>query len=190
MTTSAINASAIDETYPVAGVDNNSQGFRDNFTNIKTGLETAASEITGLLNNAALKNQDNDFNGHLIGNAVYNKVHGLVYIFTGTIGNGALTVNATNGPLQVMTLGAPTEYTLTFQDWPGINQYAKIKLHIFSNQSSTKTIHFATSNSGIVKFESGVANSFIINADDTSKVFEAWTYNGGNTVYVKLIGTY
>jgi len=29
---------AIDETYPVAGINNNSQGFRDNFANIKTAL--------------------------------------------------------------------------------------------------------------------------------------------------------
>ena len=35
---SNINTSSIDETYPVAGQDNNSQGFRDNFTNIKIGL--------------------------------------------------------------------------------------------------------------------------------------------------------
>jgi hypothetical protein len=190
MTTSAINASAIDETYPVAGIDNNSQGFRDNFTNIKTGLETAAGEITSLLTNSALKNQDNDFNSHLINNAVYNKFNGLVYILTGTVNSSALSLSVSNGALQVMTLGTPDEYTITFQDWPAINQYAKIKLHILSNQSSVKTIHFATNNSGVVKFESGQANEFIINIDDTSLVFEAWTYNGGNTVFMKAIGTY
>ena len=37
--TSAINPNNIDSAYPVAGQDNDSQGFRDNFTNIKTNFE-------------------------------------------------------------------------------------------------------------------------------------------------------
>ena len=38
---SNIVADTIDDTYPVAGQDNDSQGFRDNFSQIQTGLETA-----------------------------------------------------------------------------------------------------------------------------------------------------
>ena len=50
--TSAINPNNIDGTYPIAGQDNNSQGFRDNFTNTKTNFEFAAEEITELQNKA------------------------------------------------------------------------------------------------------------------------------------------
>lgn len=46
--TSLINPTNIDGTYPIAGQDNDSQGFRDNFTNIKNNLETARIEITAL----------------------------------------------------------------------------------------------------------------------------------------------
>jgi hypothetical protein len=53
--TSAINPNNIDGAYPVAGQDNNSQGFRDNFTNTKTNFEYAASEITDLQNKASSK---------------------------------------------------------------------------------------------------------------------------------------
>ena len=42
---STIISATIDGTYPVAGQDNDSQGFRDNFTIIKTGLATATSEM-------------------------------------------------------------------------------------------------------------------------------------------------
>ena len=45
--TSAINYTGIDPTFPVAGQDNDSQGFRDNFGAIQTALETAKTEITG-----------------------------------------------------------------------------------------------------------------------------------------------
>ena len=44
----------IDGTYPIAGQDNSSQGFRDNFTNIKNNFESAYQEITDLQNKALL----------------------------------------------------------------------------------------------------------------------------------------
>lgn len=45
---SNINYEAIDATYPIAGVDNSTQGFRDNFTAIRNGLATASNEIGDL----------------------------------------------------------------------------------------------------------------------------------------------
>ena len=46
--TSNINPNNIDTTYPIAGQDNDSQGFRDNFTNVKTNFEYAETEIDDL----------------------------------------------------------------------------------------------------------------------------------------------
>jgi hypothetical protein len=45
---SNINPTNIDITFPIAGQDNDTQGFRDNFRNIKNNLSTAKSEITNL----------------------------------------------------------------------------------------------------------------------------------------------
>ena len=42
---SSINPNNISVTFPVAGQDNDSQGFRDNFNNIKTNLTSAKTEI-------------------------------------------------------------------------------------------------------------------------------------------------
>jgi len=53
--TSSINPNNIDGAYPVAGQDNDSQGFRDNFTNIKTNFSYAETEITALQNNGVFK---------------------------------------------------------------------------------------------------------------------------------------
>ena len=53
--TSAINPNNIDGAYPVAGQDNNSQGFRDNFTNTATNFQYAADEISDLQAKAVLK---------------------------------------------------------------------------------------------------------------------------------------
>ena len=61
---SSITTTNIDATFPVAGQDNDSQGFRDNFSQIKTQLSTASTEITSLQANRATTNADADFNGH------------------------------------------------------------------------------------------------------------------------------
>ena len=72
---SNINPNNIDGTYPVAGQDNNSQGFRDNFTNIKTNFQYAEDEINDLQSKVVLKSAltgqtlDNDMLGSLLSNA-------------------------------------------------------------------------------------------------------------------------
>jgi hypothetical protein len=45
---STINPNNIDILYPIAGQDNDTQGFRDNFRNIRNNLARAATEITDL----------------------------------------------------------------------------------------------------------------------------------------------
>jgi len=47
---SNINPNNINGNYPVAGQDNDSQGFRDNFTNISNNFSYAVTEITDLQN--------------------------------------------------------------------------------------------------------------------------------------------
>ena len=191
---SNISFSAIDETFPVAGQDNNSQGFRDNFSIIKNGLSSAASEITALQNGSASLSRDNDFTGHAVSNAVYNKFYGAVLV-SNNVNSTSVPISVNNGPYQVLTIGAGTTFTLTFQDWPAITGYgpvyANVKLHLFSNQSGSKTINFATANGGVIKPEASLGvGAVTIPANGTSKVVEFWTYNGGSTVFMRVIGTF
>ena len=51
---SSINPNNISVTFPIAGQDNDSQGFRDNFNNIKTNITYAKSEIEDLQNKVVL----------------------------------------------------------------------------------------------------------------------------------------
>lgn len=50
---SNIQPYSIDHTYPVAGQDNDSQGFRDNFTNTRNNFIQAKSEIESLQSDVA-----------------------------------------------------------------------------------------------------------------------------------------
>ena len=45
ITTSSSSILGIDQTFPVAGQDNDSQGFRDNFSNIKTSLTKVKADL-------------------------------------------------------------------------------------------------------------------------------------------------
>jgi hypothetical protein len=49
---SNINPTLIDITYPIAGQDNDTQGFRNNYQVIQTNFTTAATEITALQSNS------------------------------------------------------------------------------------------------------------------------------------------
>ena len=53
---SNIDSASINALYPVAGQDNDSQGFRDNFSTIKSNFTAAKAEIETLQTNTAKKN--------------------------------------------------------------------------------------------------------------------------------------
>ena len=191
--TSAITTTNIDGAFPIAGQDNNSQGFRDNFTNIKTGLNTAKSEITALQTNTAKLNANNDFNGKIIQNAEMNQVYGTVRD-NGTIST-TTTIDLDNGPLQIYTLAGSA--TLQFINWPAFGDsdlYAKIRLHLKSNteDSSAITVTFTTASGAILKSGDGAAfpSPFTLNINGAFRVVEAWTYNAGTTVYLKYLGEF
>jgi hypothetical protein len=59
--TSNINYLSINENFPVAGEDNDTQTFRDNFDTIKTSLRAGQEEITALQSDTAKLNDNNDF---------------------------------------------------------------------------------------------------------------------------------
>jgi len=51
---SNINPNTINITYPIAGQDNDTQGFRDNFSSIKNNFSVAQAEISSLQANSAI----------------------------------------------------------------------------------------------------------------------------------------
>ena len=65
---SNISDTGINSDFPIAGQDNDSQGFRDNFTTIKANFVAAKTEIESIQTNGAVKNADNNF----LGNTIYS----------------------------------------------------------------------------------------------------------------------
>jgi len=67
-TTASYYIQSINANYPVAGQNNDSQGFRNNFSNIKAAISATNIDLVNLQITALLTNQDNDFGGYAIKN--------------------------------------------------------------------------------------------------------------------------
>lgn len=119
--TSQINPNNIDGTFPIAGQDNNSQGFRDNFTNTKQNFQYAYSEISAIQSNAVLAGQSNNLNDSIVGNAALLGARLVTYSF-GAV-SGAQTITFGNGSYQYMELGGSV--TLTFSGFPTLTNRAQ-----------------------------------------------------------------
>ena len=215
--TSAIITNTITTDYPVAGQDNDSQGFRDNFTAIKAGLVEAASELTALqtvaILSADLATQTtpvvNNLLGSTISNALYNQFSGKFVPITQSASSvpNYLTISAdfTAGAVQQFNI----KYTgtqINFANWPvnntpvGNNYYSVLRI-ILSNVSSPQVstaITFGASLGGVIKVATGdtLLTQSSSNATMTlgttglTYVIEAWTVNSGATVFMKSSSTY
>jgi len=156
--TSAINSSAINVAYPVAGVDNNSQGFRNNFTAIQAGLAVAKSEISALQQNSVLVRDVatsqikvvNNLQESTISNGLYSQFNGVVYPL-GEVGSAGSNINIGNGPMQSAILTANA--TLNFTSWPTTGKYSVIKLMLIGDQSSKYTVTLTNPTGGSGKLK-------------------------------------
>ena len=118
--TSQVNPNIIDGTYPIAGQDNDSQGFRDNFTNTKNNFQAVYDEITDLQAKAVLKSAlttttlSNDFTNNEIIRPTFTSF-GEAYYNAGAL-SGAQALDYNNGNFQRVQLGGAI--TLSFTNWP------------------------------------------------------------------------
>ena len=130
--TSAINPNNIDGAYPVAGQDNDSQGFRDNFTNTKTNFEYAATEISDLQSKAVLKaaltgtTLNNNMGGSILSNAQFQAISETV-VPLGTQ-SGTLTLNYAAGPYYSVTTSGSV--SIAFSNWPTVGTVGRFRFQI------------------------------------------------------------
>ena len=141
--TSQINPNNIDGNYPVAGQDNNSQGMRDNFTNIKVNFQDAAAEITDIQNKGIFKSAltgsvlDNNMSDALIYAAQIRDFSATAVSVAAT--SGAILINYVAGHYQSITTSG--SISLSFTNFPPAAQYGYVKLQInITNVAHTVTL--------------------------------------------------
>jgi hypothetical protein len=187
---SNINPNNIDGTYPVAGQDNNSQGFRDNFTNTKTNFQYAENEINDLQTNAILKSAlsgtvlDNNMEGSLLYNAEFNDIGYTRLAFPPT--GGSVTIDYSLGTYQTLTTNA--SISLSFTEFPPAGVFSTVYVEVtIASTAHTLTLPSAVSvnNLGIQGLNS--STNVISFAATGTYIFQFSTSNGGSTITVNEV---
>jgi hypothetical protein len=185
--TSAINPNDIDGQYPIAGQDNNSQGFRDNFTNTKTNFQYAANEITDLQTNAVLKaalsgtTLDNNMNGSPLSNASISDFSAAAVIL-GTL-SGPVVINYVNGHYQTVTVTNGASISLAFTNFPTAGNFGIVRVAITINDVGDTVVLPAAVSVGVSNLQG--YNSGTISYDQTGTyTYDFTTSNGGTTISV------
>ena len=146
--TSQINPNNIDGTYPVAGQPNNTQGFRDNFTNIKTNFSTAKDEITDLENKVIVKAAltGTTIDNNMADNLIYAvKLQDVSYTYVPqTITSGAIPIDYAAG--QYQSISPTGSVSLSFTNWPSTGSEGVLYVDVVvTNTAYTVTLPVAVS---------------------------------------------
>ena len=197
---SNIDEVSINSEYPIAGQDNDSQVFRDNFGIIKNNFVAAKAEIEDLQDNTAKKNTANNFLGNNITNA--NLVNVSEELNAGGTLSSSQDVNFTLGPVQTFTVGG--DITLTTTDWPVSGKVGKIRL-ILINDGTDRILTIGTEAGSSLKFNarwpnktgSGTlvdpyvfTNNLTIDSAQYPVIIDFMTYNQGSSIFVDYIGKF
>ena len=183
----------VDGTFPVAGQDNSSQGFRDNFTNIKNNFSFAASEITDLQENAILK-------GALSGTTLNNDMAGTqltrpqlkawtqASIDLGAA-SGIVNFSFNNGNFQKLTTAGSISVQLS--DWPSTIGSGAFGYGVMRIWLVVTSVSHAVALPSSVSIGSGdiagsvfnpITNSYTLTFDTPGNyVFDISTVDGGST---------
>ncbi len=118
---SDINTNGMNINYPVPGVNNSTQGFRDNFSSIKTNLDVAKTELNDLqgkvlvksaLNNTTL---NNDMAGGIISNVETKMFRSSTYDLGASL-TGVVVVDVQKGDVQYGVVTG--DVSIYFDNWP------------------------------------------------------------------------
>jgi len=196
----------IDETYPVAGVDNESQGFRDNFSAIKDTLNQSKQDIEDLQESRIDKNEpEQSFNNNTLTDINLGNVSHNSFNLSGVNNSnaGGQPIDYSNGIYQIFSLNRPgstqsSPQILRFENWPELGRIGKIRIQVSSQLGTTQHFQFVYPN-GLNFFYDKTWPTLVggqaaqtvlsVNGQD-AKVFEFWTYDGGANIYAAYLGVY
>jgi len=204
--TSAINFNSIDGNFPIAGQDNDSRGFRENFTFIKDSLAIASTEISDLQKHAVLKGPvsndgvDNDFGFSSISNVVIKNGYSHALIQASPTDNIVLDLSE-GFSYRKYTVGSTVQnLPISYQNWPtdpsGNSMYVKLRVEISRDGSNLTpcTVWFLGDGIDFVKTDESLpfAGVDLPTNSNASVVLDLWTISGSQskTVYFTKVGTF
>lgn len=190
--TSNINYNNIDGTYPVAGVDNDSQGFRSNFTNIKTNFQSAKTELEDLQSKVIVKSalSGTTMDNNMVGSEIHNA---LIYAFNEKIEDRASVTGVLTAfdysVASNFSVTPSAAFTISFTSWPQTGQLGRIRVKVVQNSSfATQTMTIpAIVTKGIDSIEGALWNgtAYVISfASAGTFYYEFTSDDGGTSVHI------
>ena len=187
---SNINYVSINENFPVAGQDNDTQVFRDNFDTIKTSLRYAKEELEVFQDSAtgaARLNQSNDFNQNVISNAVLQGNRDALFD-GGNYSAATLDVTYTNGAYQIYKFAANVE--INFLEFPENETPAgvgKVTLELYSDSTTPRTITFKSIGGLVYKKNISFPSTLTVSSATDPVMVEVWRYKSA-TIFLNYVG--
>jgi len=181
---SSIVPGNIDPTFPTAGQDNSSQGFRDNFNSIKNNFQYAKDEIETLQTNKASVNAASNFTDNEVTRAKFKDTSQTVYAH-GTVSSGNVTIDHENGHYQTLRITADT--TFAFINFPPSGALGRVILDVTVSPTTTNLVF----PSAVIKADN------VTGSDGTSDtiqpglgrvLYEFMSPDGGTTVLMHQLG--
>ncbi len=184
---SNVNPNNIDGTYPIAGQDNDSQGFRTNFTNIKNNFIYTKSEIEDIQAKVILKSGltgtvlDNNMAGSTFRSAEVRDIRE-TRVDLGTT-SGTITLDHTAAHYYVVSSNGNLE--VSFAGFPAAGRVGRIRLEVTITDTTDALVLPASvtyGTQGLAGFDGIDTVEFFATG---TYIFEFVTENGGTDVHIE-----
>jgi hypothetical protein len=183
---SNVNPNNIDGTYPIAGQDNDSQGFRTNFTNIKNNFIYTKSEIEDIQAKVVLKSPltgtvlDNNMAGSTFRSAEVRDLRE-TRVDLGTT-SGTITLDHTAAHYYVVSSTGTLD--VAFVGFPAAGRVGRIRLEVTINDTTDTIVlpsNVTYGTQGLAGFDGIDTVEFFATG---TYIFEFVTENGGTDIHI------
>jgi len=191
--TSNINYAAINENFPVAGQDNDTQTFRDNFDTIKTNFSAAKTEIQDLQDNSARTDESNDFLYNVVGSLTLQDAYLRKKDYGTAIVAATQEISFKQALYHVIKFGnncavSFIEFPTAVVDAGGLGQMGKATLELYGD-GTARTLTFTTTGSTVIKKSSGFPGTFTVTSATNPVFVEVWQHST-NIIFLNYLGTF
>ncbi len=191
--TSLINFAAINENFPVAGQDNDTQVFRDNFDTIKTNFSAAKTEIEDLQDNVARTDVDSDFNYNIATAITLQDAYFRKKDYGAAIVVATQDVSFKQAMYHIIRFGTNcaiqfTEFPVAAVDVTGLGQMGKATLELYGD-GTTRTITFTLTGSTVLKKSPGFPGSLTVTSATNPVIIEVWQHSEA-IIFLNYLGAY
>ncbi len=191
--TSNINFAAINENFPVAGQDNDTQVFRDNFETIKTNFSEAKTEIEDLQDNVARTDGPNDFLYNIVGSVTLQDAYLRKKDYGSPIVAATQEISFKQAMYHIVKFA--NNCAISFIEFPteaadanGLGQLGKATLELYGD-GTARTLTFTTTGSTVIKKGVGFPGTFTVTSATNPIFIEVWQHDS-NTIFLNYLGQF